>query len=41
MFTKTIFCTRRTKMRIEAAVTYEKGAPFKIEEVELDEPRFG
>ena len=28
-------------MRIKAAVTYEKGAPFKIDEVELDEPRFG
>ena len=28
-------------MRIQAAVTYEKGAPFKIEEVELDAPKFG
>lgn len=28
-------------MRIQAAVTYEKGAPFKIDEVELDAPRFG
>ena len=27
-------------MRIKAAVTYEKGAPFKIDEVELDAPRF-
>ena len=28
-------------MRIKAAVTHEKGAPFRIEEVELDAPKFG
>lgn len=28
-------------MRIKAAVTYEKGAPFRIEEVELDSPQAG
>jgi aryl-alcohol dehydrogenase len=28
-------------MKIKAAVTYEKSAPFKIDEIELDEPQFG
>lgn len=28
-------------MKIKAAVTYEKGAPFKIDEVVLDEPQVG
>ncbi len=28
-------------MKIQAAVTYEKGAPFKIEDIELDAPKFG
>ena len=28
-------------MKIKAAVTYEKGAPYKIEEINLDEPKFG
>ena len=26
-------------MKIKAAVTYETGAPYKIEEVELDAPK--
>ena len=28
-------------MRIKAAVTHSTGAPFVIEEVELDEPKMG
>ena len=28
-------------MKIKAAVTYDTGAPYKIEEVELDAPKFG
>lgn len=28
-------------MKIKAAVTYEKGTPYKIEEINLDSPKFG
>ena len=28
-------------MKIRAAVTYDTGAPYKIEDVELDAPKFG
>ena len=28
-------------MKIEAAVVYEKGQPFIIEELELDDPKAG
>ena len=28
-------------MKIKAAVVYEKGAPFVIEELELDDPKAG